>query len=300
MITPQTRISEIRKLPQFANCIDYVIGGPPGTDMALEDFHKFAPFWLIDGIADGLNFLADHRFGFETLDAPGTCLFDFTANDTDPFVLLCAGGAYMGVASFVEAFPTVQALRERGISCYVMQYRTGPAGGREKPLEDVACALKRIFARSSERPYVICGYSAGGHLAAAFATGTLGWERYGLPRPQAVWLAYPVISMDENAHAGSRDNFLLDQKNDPEARRRWSIDRQVTSDYPPTYIWHCEKDAEVTPEYNAIPMEAALRANKVPVKRSSFPGDAHGWGRAKGTAAEVWVDEAVSFWRENS
>ena len=296
MITTKTRVSEIRALPQFVDCLDYVIGMPRGADMALEDFQKFAPDWLIGGIADGLNFMLENKFGFEELDAPGTCLFDFSIDDTSPFVLLCAGGAYMGVASFVEAFPTAAALRERGVSCYVMQYRTGPAGGREKPLEDVACALKRIFARGGERPYVICGYSAGGHLAAAFGTEALGWKQYDLPRPQAVWLSYPVITMGADAHPESRDNFLLELRDDPEARARWSIEKQVTASYPPTYIWHCEADAAVDPQYNAIPMEEALRSCGVPVERHGFPGESHDWGRAAGTPAEVWVQEALDFW----
>ena len=300
MITTKTRLSEIRSLPQFTGCLDYVLGMSAGADLALEDFQKFAPDWLIGGIADGLNFMVENKFGFEELDAPDTCLFDFSIDDNAPFVLLCAGGAYLGVASFVEAFPTAAALRERGVSCYVLQYRTGAAGGREKPLEDVACALKRIFARTGERPYVICGYSAGGHLAAAFASEALGWKPFGLPRPQAAWLAYPVITMGENAHPESRDNFLGDLKDDPEARKRWSVEAQVTASYPPTYIWHCAHDAAVTPEHNAIPLEAVLRAAGVPVKRHAFPGEAHGWGRAGGTEAEVWVDEAIAFWRQNS
>ncbi len=38
----------------------------------------------------------------------------------------------------------------------------------------------------------------------------------------------------------------------------------------PAYIWHCENDWEVAPEYNALRMVAALITVGVPCVREAF------------------------------
>jgi hypothetical protein len=45
----------------------------------------------------------------------------------------------------VEAFPSARRLNELGYSALVLHYRAGAYAGREKPLDDLACAVRYIL-----------------------------------------------------------------------------------------------------------------------------------------------------------
>lgn len=93
---------------------------------------------------------------------------------------------------------------------------------------------------------------AGGHLAASFGTDNMGYLKYGLPKPGALVLSYPVISMlKELTHMGSHD-FLLGKDADEEMERFASVEQHITKDYPPTYIWCGDADDVVPPENTQI------------------------------------------------
>ena len=121
-------------------------------------------------------------------------------------------------------------------------------------------------------------------------------EDRGTPKPSALILIYPVITMGEQTHAGSRDN-LLGRDADPALIEKLSVERHITADYPPTFIWNGAADELVDP-VNSRMMEAALEQAGVPHKAEEFAGIGHGVGLAEGTNAEVWFDHAVSFWEE--
>lgn len=72
-------------------------------------------------------------------------------------------------------------------------------------------------------------------------------------------------------------------------------DGQVSSAYPPTYIWCGDADSTVSPE-NTRRMAAALENAGVPVCCEIFPGVEHGVGPGTGTAAGGWIDHALDFW----
>ena len=78
---------------------------------------------------------------------------------------------------------------------------------------------------------------------------------------------------------------------------RYSVEKQVTGNYPPSFIWQCENDWEVSVENTRL-LAAALKKAGVAYRYKTYPGDAHGWGCGDGTAAEGWLKEAVAFWEE--
>lgn len=309
-ITPDTRLKDIYGLNEFAGFAQYVIWGA-NDDITLRDLNRRSPDWIAQDMADGFQHLLDTGARFTRLysDAERSAdpaldkvmLFEFTLDKPAPFVVLCAGGAYMGVASMVEAFPSAKRFNELGYAAFVLQYRAGDDGGREKPLDDLARAVKYVLDNAErlsviEKGYAVGGFSAGGHLAAAFGTEQLGWGKYGLPSPAAILLSYPVITMGPGGHEGSRRNFLHEKFDEPDAWKRYSPEILATEAYPPSYIWCCEKDREVTPEYNALNMEKRLRCLGVRCMCEVFPGNSHGWGRAGGTPADKWIEHAVKFW----
>ena len=144
--------------------------------------------------------------------------------------------------------------------------------------------------------YSVWGASAGGHLAASFGTLEMGYAHYGLPKPGAIILSYPVISMDKAVTHIPTHNNLLGRHATAEQEEVVSIERHITADYPPSFLWCGDADTVVSPE-NTERMAEVL--NKMGVKHQFmvFSGVPHGAGCANGTSAEGWIDQAVQFWR---
>lgn len=217
-----------------------------------------------------------------------------------PFAVICPGGGYGVVCSFIEGTPIARKLNERGISAFIVYYRVKGKARYPHPQDDLARVVREILRRAEEyrieaENYSVWGSSAGGHLAASFGTESMGWRKYGLPRPGAVVLLYPVISMDPSlTHAGTHDN-LLGRHATLAMERDTSVDLQVTAEYPPCYLWCGEADTLVDPE-NTRRMAAALEHAGVPYRCEIFPGVEHGVGPGTGTAAAGWIDRAADFW----
>lgn len=268
-------------------------------------------------IPDGFTFLLEHFQG-------GSCvhpIWDEAQRAADPrkeqtgilafpvpgskrFLLIVPGGGYYNVCAFVEGYPIAKRCNELGISAFVLQYRVSAGAHFPNPQEDAAQAVRYILEHAEAfdlagTDYAVCGFSAGGHLASSFAVEQLGYGRFGVPKPQAVLLGYPVITMTDLTHDGSRQNLLAEDANDDKLRMLYSVEQQVTAAYPPTYLWNCEAD-DVVPAENSAMLESALRECGVPVTHEIFPGTVHGWGLGIDTPAEGWFDRAITFWNENA
>lgn len=213
-----------------------------------------------------------------------------------PFAVICPGGAYHMVCSYVEGMPFARALNVRGYHAFVVYYRTDEKARYPHPQEDLQRAIKEILSRADEwrletEGWSLWGSSAGGHLAASFCA-----EEWGTPKPTALVLVYPVITMGEHTHRESREN-LLGKDADPEMIERMSVEKRISAGYPATFLWNGDADTLVDP-INSRMMEAALGRAGVPHLAEEYEGIEHGAGLAKGTCAEPWFDHAVSFWEE--
>lgn len=220
---------------------------------------------------------------------------------THPFAVVCPGGGYGVICSFIEGTPVARKLNALGISVFIVYYRVRRRARFPHPQDDLARAVREILGRAEEyrletENYSVWGASAGGHLVASFGTETMGWKKYGLPKPGALVLLYPVISMDPAlTHMGTHDN-LLGKKATPAMEQATSIEKQVTAAYPPCYLWCGDADKLVSPD-NTRRMAAALERAGVPFRCEIFPGIDHGGGPGTGTVAEGWIDRAAAFWR---
>ena len=218
-----------------------------------------------------------------------------------PFALICPGGGYEVVCSEHEGTAYAKALNRKGIHAFVLHYRVKDKARYPAPQDDVARAIREILDHADQwnvdlEGYSVWGSSAGGHLAASFGTKKWGYSHYGLPKPTALVLCYPVISMGEHSHLGSRE-YLLGTDPTPELRKEFSIEHQVTSEYPPTFVWNSAKDELVPPE-NGQMLATALKHADVYHSYLQFPNGKHGIGLAKGTIYEPWFDEALAFWQK--
>jgi len=220
-----------------------------------------------------------------------------------PFALICPGGGYTMVCSHVEGEPFAERLNALGYSAFVLFYRCRDKARYPAPMEDLARALKDILSRAEElqvetEGYSVWGSSAGGHLAASFGTEAMGYPKFGLPMPGTLVLCYPVITMGEKTHAGSRRNLL--GKNPPaELIELTCVEKQVTGAYPPCFVWCGDVDRVVDPE-NSRNLALALQENAVPYRFTEYPGVDHGVGLGQGLACEGWLEDAVDFWQQQT
>ena len=213
-----------------------------------------------------------------------------------PFAVICPGGAYSVVCSFVEGRPFAEELNARGYNAFVVYYRTKKLAHYPNPQEDLKRAIEEILSRAEEwrletEGWSLWGSSAGGHLTASFCM-----EDWGVPKPSALILIYPVITMGELTHAETRKN-LLGEEADPAMVDQLSVERHITAAFPPTYVWNGTADGSVDPE-NSRMLEDALNDAGVPHLAEQYEGIGHGVGLAKGTVAEPWFAHAVAFWEE--
>ena len=221
---------------------------------------------------------------------------------THPVAIICPGGGYRRVCSFVEGYPFAKALNAMGCHAIVVYYRVNALAKYPAPQDDLARAVKEIHDNAQAwnldmAGYSVWGSSAGGHLAASFGTENMGYVHYGLPKPGALILVYPVVTMGEKTHPGSRD-YLLGEKPGKETVTFASVEKQVTASYPPTFLWWGSSDSCVDPE-NSRMLRSALEENNIPCQCIEYPGVEHGVGLGKGLPCEGWIEKAVAFWEQH-
>lgn len=214
-----------------------------------------------------------------------------------PFAIICPGGGYGAVCSFVEGKPFAEKLNKLGYHAFVVYYHVKDKARYPQPQEDLRRAVKEVFANAEKwkldtDSWSIWGSSAGGHLAASYCT------LHKAPKPSALVLIYPVITMGEYTHKGSRDN-LLGKNASADMKEKLSVEKQVSSDYPPTFVWYGTADDTVAP-LNTKMLAKALSKVGVPCKVEEYEGIGHGAGLAKGTVAEPWFKNAVEFWKKQA
>jgi acetyl esterase/lipase len=202
-------------------------------------------------------------------------------------VIVCPGGGYTRLADH-EGRPVAEWLNSLGITAFVLKYRVGPKYHHPSPLLDAARAVRTIRARAREwnldpQRIGILGFSAGGHVASTIGThfdaGDPGAadpiERVS-SRPDRLILVYPVISMREFTHAGSKRQ-LLGEKPSNELVTLLSNDEQVTKETPPTFLVHTADDAGV-PVENSLRFAGALRKAGVGFELHIYEHGPHGFG----------------------
>lgn len=216
-----------------------------------------------------------------------------------PVAIICPGGGYHWVCSFTEGLPYARKLNQMGYSAFVVHYRCGAGLEYPIPQDDLARAVREIMANAKRwkldmEGYSLWGSSAGGHLAASFGTAAMGCRKYNLPKPGALILSYPVVTMGEKAHKGSR-NYLLGKDQSPQRIAFASIEQQLDSGFPPTFLWCGLDDRDVDPENSRLLAEA-LAEHNIPFQFLPVAGVDHGVGIGQGLPCEGWFEKAVRFW----
>lgn len=232
---------------------------------------------------------APGALGKEDKDVPTlTPFFAGPERATGAAIVVCPGGGYGALAPH-EGRDYALWLNELGISAFVLKYRLGSGGYRHPAmLNDAARAVRYVRSMASEwkldpMRIGIMGSSAGGHLTSTLLThfdagkadAEDAVERQS-SRPDIGILCYPVITMGEKTHGGSKKNLLGDNPS-PELVRSLSNELQVTKETPPTFLFHTAEDKAVLVE-NSLMFADALARNGVPFALHVYPKGPHGIG----------------------
>ena len=205
-----------------------------------------------------------------------------------PAMVILPGGGYGGLAQH-EGRDYALFLNREGIRCFVLRYRLGSAGYRHPAmLFDAARAVRWVRGHASELKVDparigIMGSSAGGHLASTLLThhdagspdATDPVDRVS-SRPDLGILCYPVVTLGEFTHAGSKRN-LLGENPSPELVEDLSNEKRVNASTPPTFLWSLRDDGAV-PIENSIQFALACRRDKVAFELHLYEGKQHGIG----------------------
>jgi len=231
-----------------------------------------------------------------------------------PAVIVLPGGAYRGTAQH-EGEPIALQYVAAGACAFVLDYSVCPKRFPPSLLEAFA-AISYVREHAEEfsilpQSIFICGFSAGGHLAAC--TGTL-WNHSCMDgllekdrtwyRPDGMILCYPVIG--DRFHHNSMLNLF--EKNEEELTEErlemLALERQVDAQTPPTFLWHNFGDASVPCEASLC-FSSALYKNGVPCECHLYSEGKHGCGLGNyltgkneyghGMVCESWMKLSIDF-----
>ncbi len=226
------------------------------------------------------------------------------ANGNGAAVVICPGGGYGGLVTGPEGHGVARWLNEHGIVGIVLEYEL-PKGRPLVPLGDVQRALRT--ARANARSWKldgnrigVMGFSAGGHLASTAGThfdagdpkATDPIDRVSC-RPDFMVLIYPVITMGEKTHRGSKQN-LLGKDPSAESIALFSNETQVTKNTPPAFLAHAKDDKAVVPDNSRL-FHKALKTHNVASAYLELPSGGHGLNGYRGPMWEAWQTGALRW-----
>ena len=240
---------------------------------------------------------------------------DGATNPTDKptaAMIICPGGGYAGQAAQHEGHDVAKYFSERGITCFVLQYRL-PARDKSRFLHPVPVsdALRAIqYVRHNAKDFGIdpakvgiLGFSAGGHLTGSAATlygkcvsGDDAISKVSA-RPDFAVLGYPVITSDPKFRHGCI-GALLPQGASQEQLDAISCERNVTADTPPCFFFHAKDDKGVVPENSEL-MHRALKKAGVTSELKLYQKGGHGFGLGrKGADSTQWPADLLVWLKQ--
>lgn len=215
-----------------------------------------------------------------------------------PCMLVIPGGGYSVVAPS-EGEIVARKFYEKGFQAFVLTYTTNfllAEPLKKQPMYDLSRAI-RVIRRNADEFCVIpnqlalCGFSAGGHLAGSVCVHSQdiideNKQYAGISnRPDAAILSYPVITTGEYASKVSFRALLGDDAGVKELEYM-SLEKQVSADTPPCFLWQTVTDESV-PVENSYLFADACRKQQVTFAHHVFSTGEHGLSLAD----EVWASE---------
>ncbi len=199
-----------------------------------------------------------------------------------PAVLVFPGGGY-GFCSAREAEPIAMHFLAMGYNAFVLRYSLNEASAFPQPLQDAEEALQMIIDNCDDwfvdkNKIAVCGFSAGGHLAAALGT-------MGKIKPAAMILGYPCITKD----ICNDCDVLRNHENVP------VLDDKVDKFTPPAFIFASSDDGLV-PIRSSVKFAESLGENNIPYEMHIFSEGGHGFSTADYVTVDGIYEKSPSKW----
>lgn len=251
-----------------------------------------------------------HHFQMNIPDHPKATLEGYIL-DTDltlgqcarrPAVLVCPGGGYV-YCSRAEGEPVAMAYVARGFHAFVLRYSCGHDAAGFAPLEEASWSIGYIRENAEAwgidpEKIVICGFSAGGHLA--LSTGLMAKNK-----PNAMVLGYPAASAPNFPGADFMLKFLTGKANPTdEDAKKFDLVPQITTDAPPAFLMATAED--ILTGMGALPIAGQYARLGLPYEVHIFGHGPHGYALANEVTADgstrylnrdfaQWHDLSVSW-----
>lgn len=324
-ITPQTTMREIRANPSIQGsglytCVhtwerDYDRFKDAHGDETLEEVVGSAS---AASCAAGLNCLIEnYNVGLQVtykLYTPEEIaaqpsrdhaeMYYFPATEPNAkYAVVLSGNALVYSGELRGGVSTAWELHEQGYAVFALRYRIGREAGNDAPIDDLGKAIQFITANADAfgvqtEGYALLGYSSGGQIAGVFGDAEKGWQKYGVPKPGALLLAYPIndftIAKPVYCALMDVDDWMREHYYD------YTLSNLIAPGYPPVFLWYGKSDRMLKLfgfEQQGPALEKALKADGVPYEEKVYSDVGHGIGIGQGTEAEGWLTEAEEFWR---
>lgn len=238
-----------------------------------------------------------------------------------PGIIICPGGGYTEVSQN-EGEPVALAFAARGFHAFVLNYSVKIAHPFPQALREAAAAVRLVRDHADEwriiaDRIVVCGFSAGGHLAASlgvyyqsdFLTGALGCSPQDIV-PDGLVLGYPALSLVPVREDDAIPPYLLAkiEKGEmmdfrgPNIRQIMTGKRDYTKDdlepvnllkhihdkIPPVFVFGSFADP-IIPVTDLTNLAALCKAAGVPCELHLFGSGPHGQGLFQPHCAESGV-----------
>ena len=212
-------------------------------------------------------------------------------------ILICPGGGYWDLYWQLEGEEVAAWLNSHGITGIILKYRVPRRPGEpqdepaRRPLQDAQRAVRLVRSKAGEwhidpKRIGIMGFSAGGHLALATATGFD--KRTYMPidaidrvscRPDFAIAAYPGY-----LKAKHRDELAP-----------WL---HIPVRTPPVFLVHGGADIISSPEHSVV-MYRALHRTGISAELHIYAGAVHDFGvRKVSHPCSTWTDSCMAWLRE--
>ena len=224
-----------------------------------------------------------------------------------PYILLVPGGGFVNVWNLTEGWPVAAQFNDLGYHVFILTYRVCDIPRLlDREMEDFARAIRFIGEHEKEfcvnaARYITCGFSAGGYLVCLWNVAEKGYAHYDLPKPQAVFPVYPVVSV----------KLLLrevDQFEPQSAEQLFGCDLQTAANsfyeipehaegFPPCAIFLSAGDTLVDPE-NSKMLAKALDSLSIPCRLEIGPEGGHGFADGSFMCMDGWTGRAIRWFEE--
>ena len=228
---------------------------------------------------------------------------DDAAADERPFILLVPGGGFVNVWNLTEGWPVANQFNRLGYHVFILTYQVdSPDRQMERNMSDFAQALRQIGANAEKfhvhaDRYITCGFSAGGYLVCLWNTEK-GYPAYHLPKPQATFPVYPVVTLRPEISYGEdnpEDTMWLYGCDIETARRSAYEIPDHAEGFPPTAIFLAAGDELVNPENSKL-LAASLEKLGIPCRLEIGPEGGHGFADGTGMCMAGWTERAVRWY----